>query len=460
MAGVDALAGRPVAARARARRLGPLRRPPPRPQTDEWTHGDHRRRGDVDVRVRRRRRVAGRRHDARRAARPRRTCAARTRRDPTTWETLVAEGAAVLSSRPSRATRCGSWRRSEAVDAVRRYAADGTPRGSVDGLRRPRRRGRVGRRPGDRAGVRRRRLVRRADHRLERLRRRHGASAWFPARRRRRRSCRRCSSARSTTRRSTAPRSGCSSSTATTSCRGRHARHPQRLRRLRHRRDTDLVAADRRLVRGRWGVRHRRSARRSRARRGLAPRRTAGHQAERLRRLPRRRRLARRDRPRQPRSPRHPRALQRRAARRCRADPASGPLPGGVVRRAAARHGPLPAVPHRQAVDRRVRRSRRRRGVRAGCTPTRPTTGSSTAPATPATLFTTAEGDTRVDPLHARKMAALLQATVDVPGRAADPAVAGGPRRPRRRQAGRQAGRRAGRRADVPGRPARPCPTG
>ncbi|MGH9270172.1 MAG: prolyl oligopeptidase family serine peptidase, partial [Ilumatobacteraceae bacterium] len=28
----------------------------------------------------------------------------------------------------------------------------------------------------------------------------------------------------------------------------------------------------------------------------------------------------------------------------------------------------------------------------------------------PATLFTTAEGDTRVDPLHARKMAALLQA--------------------------------------------------
>jgi prolyl oligopeptidase len=28
----------------------------------------------------------------------------------------------------------------------------------------------------------------------------------------------------------------------------------------------------------------------------------------------------------------------------------------------------------------------------------------------PATLFSTAEGDTRVDPLHARKMAALLQA--------------------------------------------------
>ena len=28
----------------------------------------------------------------------------------------------------------------------------------------------------------------------------------------------------------------------------------------------------------------------------------------------------------------------------------------------------------------------------------------------PATLFTTAEGDSRVDPLHARKMAALVQA--------------------------------------------------
>ena len=33
----------------------------------------------------------------------------------------------------------------------------------------------------------------------------------------------------------------------------------------------------------------------------------------------------------------------------------------------------------------------------------------------PATLFTTAEGDTRVDPLHARKMTALLQATAPAP---------------------------------------------
>jgi prolyl oligopeptidase len=33
----------------------------------------------------------------------------------------------------------------------------------------------------------------------------------------------------------------------------------------------------------------------------------------------------------------------------------------------------------------------------------------------PAVLFTTAEGDTRVDPLHARKMAALVQAATAAP---------------------------------------------
>ena len=35
---------------------------------------------------------------------------------------------------------------------------------------------------------------------------------------------------------------------------------------------------------------------------------------------------------------------------------------------------------------------------------------ASRAPRYPAVLLTTAEGDSRVDPLHARKMAALLQA--------------------------------------------------
>ena len=68
----------------------------------------------------------------------------------------------------------------------------------------------------------------------------------------------------------------------------------------------------------------------------------------------------------------------------------------------------------------------------------------------PATLFTTAEGDTRVDPLHARKMAALVQAHVGAARTTADAAVPGGSRRPRRRQAGHQARRRAGRWPDVP----------
>ena len=55
---------------------------------------------------------------------------------------------------------------------------------------------------------------------------------------------------------------------------------------------------------------------------------------------------------------------QRRAAGRHDADPAARPVPGGRVRGAAHRHGPLPPVPHRPAVDARVRRPRRGRGVR------------------------------------------------------------------------------------------------
>ena len=54
----------------------------------------------------------------------------------------------------------------------------------------------------------------------------------------------------------------------------------------------------------------------------------------------------------------------------------------------------------------------------------------------PAMLVQTAEGDTRVDPLHARKMVALLQAASSCQDEPPDPAVPGGSRRPRRRQAG------------------------
>jgi hypothetical protein len=66
----------------------------------------------------------------------------------------------------------------------------------------------------------------------------------------------------------------------------------------------------------------------------------------------------------------------------------------------------------------------------------------------PATLFQTAEGDTRVAPRpqDGRPRAGRLA----VPGRPAHPAVPRGSRRPRRRQAGRQARRRARRRPHVP----------
>ncbi len=52
-----------------------------------------------------------------------------------------------------------------------------------------------------------------------------------------------------------------------------HADDPQRLRRLRHRRDAGVVADDRRVVRARRAVRDRRTARRDRARRDVARRR-------------------------------------------------------------------------------------------------------------------------------------------------------------------------------------------
>ena len=45
----------------------------------------------------------------------------------------------------------------------------------------------------------------------------------------------------------------------------------------------------------------------------------------------------------------------------------------------------------------------------SGCGRTRRTTAYARARDYPAVLLTTAEGDSRVDPLHARKMAAMLQ---------------------------------------------------
>ena len=69
---------------------------------------------------------------------------------------------------------------------------------------------------------------------------------------------------------------------------------PLRLRRLRHAADAGLLRRRARLGRGRRRLRRRQPARRRRGGRGVAPRRHARPQAERLRRLPRRRRVARR----------------------------------------------------------------------------------------------------------------------------------------------------------------------
>ena len=140
--------------------------------------------------------------------------------------------------------------------------------------------------------------------------------------------------------------------------------HPHRLRRLQHRRDARLLGARHRVVRGRRALRRGRHPRRRRGGRGLAPRRHAGQQAA--------------DasttsstpptgwsRPGAPPATTSPsEGDQRRPADGRVHHPATRPRRRGALRRAAARHGPLPPVPHRPAVDPRVRRPRRRRRAR------------------------------------------------------------------------------------------------
>ena len=89
-----------------------------------------------------------------------------------------------------------------------------------------------------------------------------------------------------------------------------------------------------------------------------------GPQAAGVRRLRGGRRLAGGRGADEPGPPGHPGRQQRRAAGGDLAHPAAGPVPGGGVRRPADRHGALPAVPHRQAVDPGVRRPGGGRGVR------------------------------------------------------------------------------------------------
>ena len=150
------------------------------------------------------------------------------------------------------------------------------------------------------------------------------------------------------------------------------------------------------------------AARRRRGGRGVAPRRDARAQAERVRRLPRGRRPARRRRLDHPRAARHLRRLERRPARRCGAHPAAGPVPRWSAPRrcstwsatsgsGSARPGTTSTAPPP------TRRSW------AGCSSYSPYHHVRAGVRYPAVLFTVFDSDTRVDPMHARKMCAALQ---------------------------------------------------
>ncbi|CAA9281304.1 MAG: Prolyl endopeptidase, partial [uncultured Corynebacteriales bacterium] len=139
---------------------------------------------------------------------------------------------------------------------------------------------------------------------------------------------------------------------------------PLRLRRLQQRAHPGVHAVDADLGGGRRGLGGGEPARRLGERRGVAPRRHARAQAERVRRLRRGRRAAGRRRLDQQRPARHLRRLQRRPAGRGRADPAPRAVRRGRVQRAAAGHGALRAVRPRPDLERRVRHRGGRRGAR------------------------------------------------------------------------------------------------
>ena len=105
----------------------------------------------------------------------------------------------------------------------------------------------------------------------------------------------------------------------------------------------------------------------------------------------------------------HLRRVQRRPAGGCGADAATRPVRGRRVLGAAARHGALRAVRAGRDLVGRVRQRRRSPRSCSGCCPTRRTTWSGEGVDYPAVLFTVFDGDSRVDPMHARKMCAALQ---------------------------------------------------
>jgi prolyl oligopeptidase len=92
-----------------------------------------------------------------------------------------------------------------------------------------------------------------------------------------------------------------------------------------------------------------------RIRRGLAPRRHARPQTERVRRLRRCGRMADREPRHQRRAARDLGPVERRPAGGCRADAAAGAVSRGRVRGPAARHAPLSSLPHCRPMDSRIR---------------------------------------------------------------------------------------------------------
>ena len=129
-------------------------------------------------------------------------------------------------------------------------------------------------------------------------------------------------------------------------------------------------------------------------------------------------------------------------------DPAARPVPSRALRRPPARHGALPAVPHRPALDGRVRRPRRGRGARlvARLLAVPPRQGRRLLPGRAADH---GRGRQPGRPAPRPQDGGRAAGRQLVPARPPDPAAPGVPRRSRPGQAAAQAGRRAGRRARV-----------
>ena len=110
---------------------------------------------------------------------------------------------------------------------------------------------------------------------------------------------------------------------------------------------------------------------------------------------------------------RHHGRFQRRPAHGRIHHPAPRALLRGAVRLPTARHAALPEVRAGPALDHRVRLRRQRRSNSPISSNIRPIRTSKPGSNYPAVMFFTGDSDTRVDPLHARKMTALLQVDVN-----------------------------------------------